>query len=559
MSALSDYIHLHRENYLEHGTFRNTDNNSNDGKEAFQRFANQIQNRATHYLNDETRLRQLEETFNEERKRKIEALKILAKTPADYTKFIEAVLKAAELKKFNPNDIAKWLTVNENNNTLKLNEIFEKADTTQRITIPNISSKINFSYIDTLLSHIKIGHQMIKMLQDQNTKNLLRDRLNFLAASLYRIKQQALKEGNSLRSFYSINDNKITGLLGEGQVFLDKGKVAISAPMNRIINNEIISISKTARLSSVMSNILGATEEVLGTIGAPLLQDIANETMDGFLNNIKYILNNQNITKGQSTSSMNFKIDDIVFNKYELQKDKYKNYVTKLADGTLTLELNYDTKNKADFSISVDGNNIGVSSKAIDLSKTGYTNKKGEYIPAQVTLQSGTNLLAYLLKAQEIIDKTGTHFLNAYATGSLTDEADKALTIFLVYTALTGDILKKEGNAGLLYIYDTSNKLPDGSNRVHFFSIGSIIQSLLKNENPEDVVLFSPSLQSISQELQKANEEVDPKDWELEEKSKIGAAISARHTKVLGEARLTILSIALTNDHIRSLINNKIT
>jgi len=79
---------------------------------------------------------------------------------------------------------------------------------------------------------------------------------------------------------------------------------------------------------------------------------------------------------------MNFKIDDIVFNKYELQKDKYKNYVTKLADGTLTLELNYDTKNKADFSISVDGNNIGVSSKAIDLSKTGYTNKKGEYIPA---------------------------------------------------------------------------------------------------------------------------------------------------------------------------------
>jgi len=35
MSALSDYIHLHRENYLEHGTFRNTDNNSNDGKEAF--------------------------------------------------------------------------------------------------------------------------------------------------------------------------------------------------------------------------------------------------------------------------------------------------------------------------------------------------------------------------------------------------------------------------------------------------------------------------------------------------------------------------------------------
>jgi hypothetical protein len=52
---------------------------------------------------------------------------------------------------------------------------------------------------------------------------------------------------------------------------------------------------------------------------------------------------------------------------------------------------------------------------------------------------------------------------------------------------------------------------------------------------------------------------VDPKDWKLKEESKIGAAISARHTRVLGEARLTILSIALTNGHIRSLIRNKIT
>ena len=79
---------------------------------------------------------------------------------------------------------------------------------------------------------------------------------------------------------------------------------------------------------------------------------------------------------------MNFKLDEIIFNKNELKKGKYKNYITELAGGALTLELNYDTKNKADFIISVDGNAIGVSSKAIDLSKTGYTTKSGEFIPA---------------------------------------------------------------------------------------------------------------------------------------------------------------------------------
>jgi hypothetical protein len=113
---------------------------------------------------------------------------------------------------------------------------------------------------------------------------------------------------------------------------------------------------------------------------------------------------------------MELNLSEITFNKHELQNPKYKKYLTTLADGTVTVELNYETKNKADFSISVDGNAIGVSSKAIDLSKTGFTDKHGQFVPASISLQSGTNLLTYLLKAQQIQDKVGTHFLNVYAT-----------------------------------------------------------------------------------------------------------------------------------------------
>ena len=75
-------------------------------------------------------------------------------------------------------------------------------------------------------------------------------------------------------------------------VFLVGGKPVISKPMNSVLNKEIIAIAKTARLSSVMSNILGAVEEVLGSIGAPLLENIKNEALEGFVNNIKYLLNN---------------------------------------------------------------------------------------------------------------------------------------------------------------------------------------------------------------------------------------------------------------------------
>jgi hypothetical protein len=89
-----------------------------------------------------------------------------------------------------------------------------------------------------------------------------------------------------------------------------------------------------------------------------------------------------------------------------------------LANGDLTFALNYDTKNKADFTITAGNQAIGVSAKAVNLSKDDISVKDGKTIPAHITVQSGTNLLSYLLKAETLMNKIGTHFLNVYATES---------------------------------------------------------------------------------------------------------------------------------------------
>jgi hypothetical protein len=53
---------------------------------------------------------------------------------------------------------------------------------------------------------------------------------------------------------------------------------------------------------------------------------------------------------------------------------------------------------------------------------------------------------------------------------------------YLLYTGLSGDILKQVDKAGLLYIYDTG-KSSSGSRRVNFLSIPEIISDLLKKAN----------------------------------------------------------------------------
>jgi hypothetical protein len=54
----------------------------------------------------------------------------------------------------------------------------------------------------------------------------------------------------------------------------------------------------------------------------------------------------------------------------------------------------------------------------------------------------------------------------------------------MLYSALTGDITKPHNQmAEILYIYDTSKKLSDGTPRVHFISIKDLLINISKQSS----------------------------------------------------------------------------
>lgn len=573
MSAISNYIHLYRENYLEYGTYRDQDNKSDYSSNIFASFREEIRERAQQFK-IKADLQNLENKYNNERNQKVSLLKQLKDNNVAWTDFIELVLKTADLdKKYDAAQVSKYLTIDADpsNNTLKLEKIL---DTATSIKIPKISKNTAYSYIETLQNHLKICKNSIELIKDADLKKFLHKKREDLERQLNEIDKRVRKEGSVFAEITTLENNKKTKkFLESGHAFMaDKNRPALSNPMNYMVNNEIIKITSMSNIGGVMSNILGSFEEVLGQLSAPLLNEVTNEAVEEFAKEIKQSLISTKQPMGTLTSSMNFTDVEIELskglNQNELKKDKYKYLVKTLDNGKLTIELDYSTKNKADFSISIEGQEVGVSSKAIDLSKEDFTNSSGKTIPAHITLQKGTNLLSYLLKAQEFsktTKKIGTHFLNVYATEDtannslLRQAADNSLTIFLLYTALSGDILKTQGNTGLLYVYDTGKKMSSGISRVHFFSISSIIEDLLIGTGLTDIgvdigikalnntVYIDPNLTSITSRLSDAN-------IKMTEYDTVGQNISARLTKVIGEARTLTLAIGLLNTYIKNAI-----
>lgn len=573
MSAISNYIHLYRENYLEHGTYRNQDNKSDYSSSIFASFREEIRERAQQFK-IKADLQKLENKYNNERNQKVLLLKQLKENNVAWTDFIELVLKTADLdKKYDAAQVSKYLTIDDDpgNNTLKLEKIL---DTTSSIKIPKISKGTSYTYIETLQSHLKICKNSIDLIKDADLKKFLYKKIEDLKIQLNEIDRKVRDENSAFVEITILEKNNKNRKIKSGYYafMADKNRTALYYPIASMVNNEIIKIASMSNIGGVMSNILGSFEEVLGQLSAPLLNEVTNEVLEEFAKEIKQSLVSTKQPMGTLTSSMNFTNVEIELskglNQNELKKDKYKYLVKTLDNGKLTIELDYATKNKADFSISIKGQEVGVSSKAIDLSKEDFTNSSGKIIPAHITLQQGTNLLSYLLKAQEFsktTKKIGTHFLNVYATEDtannslLRQAADNSLTIFLLYTALSGDILKTQRNTGLLYVYDTGKKMSSGISRVHFFSISSIIEDLLTGigltgigvdigiKALNDTVYIDPNLTSITSRLSDAN-------IKMTEYDTIGQNISARLTKVIGEARTLTLAVGLLNTYIKNAI-----
>ena len=534
MSKLGNYIHNSFEGYKEKGTFTTSQRSSNYNSSIFSNFKNKVLARVDSVptIDIET----IEKNFNKARNEKITAINALAKNDPSYILLIQKTLEAANLdQKFDAATVAKYLEVDATTQTLKLVNPASGGIS----PLKKLRGK-DFSYLSTILSRCAQGFRIINTIQDPNLKASIHNKLQILTNQLTKLKNPATREA------------AIVDGLNITIKHTDKDVKIPSAPAGEILK-KIESIIEAASVASVISSIQGGFEEVLGAIIGPNLQQFAETQAINTLQQALAAIANQS-SQGLSKSTMGLSIvPKMELNqKYLQSQQKNHKYIVNTGSGDLTIELDYATQDKADFSLTYDGQDFGVSAKAYDLSREWDDKDK---TPSGVSLQTGTNLLAYLLAVDRFETNMGNHFLNIFSVNNtnndmgyvyLKNNARDALQIFLLYTALSGDLLKSQNNAQIFYVYNKSKKLPSGASRVHFFNIADIVKDIAKEnyEKQLEMINITPTLDT----LKIANTYImETSSMSMKE------AISTRITKVLLDARGIKYKIKLNNSYLNSI------
>ena len=549
MSAISNYIHNSWKNYKEHGRYPNTANKTDYDNTIFNQFQDALVTRSQKGISN-LYLENMSNAFNTGRQKALQAMQNLKVKKASYwTQLIAEVIENADLEKtLDAEGVAQVLDINDIG-TLELLKGVEKNN----IVIRKIRAE-KFSWLSTLLKRCNDCRSAIKTIQDQSIQSILLTKVNHIEKQLIKVEQELGNSQSIIKKLTKLNDTGLIVSLADQVEFSRYGKgIIINAPTNQIINEELIAISSIAKLSRVMSNIRGSFDEIIGTIIGPMLDNVENMAIKDIE---KAFLSLNGKALGASTSTMGLnpqlgvKLDQKVLKNPEFRRFM-RPVIDKDGNEILSLELDYPTKDKADFTISYQGEQLGVSSKAVDLSRD--KDYKDPTKEAYLELQGGTNLLAYLLAAERVQSKIGTHFFNVFAVNdangseysALLTSANRAFTTYLLYSALSGDILKASNNVDILYIYDTS-KTMHGQSRIHFFSIESILNKIITMTDIEQqkYLTIEPALLNWAK-LKEANAYI---------KGDIGPSISTRLTKVLARARATRYTIGLNHKYIREII-----
>ena len=192
---------------------------------------------------------------------------------------------------------------------------------------------------------------------------------------------------------------------------------------------------------------------------------------------------------------------------------------------------------------------IGVSMKNTNMSATTYidpiTKKKKV---AAISLHQGTSLYVFLKAMQQEHADIHNHFLNVFAAdpnrlSTLRREAADAMVLSLLYSAMSGRGLGKQGGfADILAIEDKSTNL-HGYPRVRFYNIHTILldiaQRIQRGFHPSFYLQFSPNFYTF-----KLHNEYQE------------SGARARITKLLLDARAQKMSMAITKKYLNYLYKN---
>lgn len=575
--ALGSYLHAHWENYNDYGLNSSSGEkqSENANQEAVQNFYNSIKSRnMSRIKNTSTSLSSLEQSYNDRRKKMVNALFALKDQGSDDAQaFFLKVLENAELgKNVDINLICKYIE-QDSTGSIKLDlSKIKLGEDAKSIYRPHGA---HYTKVSTINGQFVTLKNTIESIQDTELKSILESRYKIIHDEWSLIVEnlsnfEVIKKRMSSLKFYE-------GFKGDASTYFDPGDKSknsgtIPVSLGQFFSKKISNVLSTALATSQISKIQGSFEEVLGVY---LYGPAREYAIDEFEKNLKnYISNDSSQMKisGSQKSTMGLDINATIqldhklmeeWYRAEIKRNKQFQTIEEYKVGPYTdyrFVVDYSTKDKVDFFAQFDNEPVGVSAKAVQLDK--QWEDGSQKIPAGIHIQSGTSLYIYLLAFQRMQAGIGNHFLNIFSSHedgdfsqtSLRNLANKAMLSALLYSALTGDITKPNSDlAEILYVYDKSKKLASGNiSRVHFFSIQDIVSEIIEKNYEEMnklVRVGSTDIHMIElkNNMVQPNENLSPK--------LMRAAILQRITYALNSARKIKFDIAINNSYFRQKIN----
>lgn len=540
MSMFGDYVHLTWRGYREHGTHRASSKANNySGAKRFTAHATMIDKLYLSRL-EVPNLQQLEDEYNTRVQNQYSLLKSLADNNRGYFESLIAVL------------------------------------------IPEINSKWNTpAMIAELASHIQVNEstQMLEYIPDTNSiiyqynkGSSQLPKLNWSTNSasgryMGPISKYALNLADKLKELYpdsSEQDQKILKDLSKEINTFDKtfkpapsDKLVEGAPKRQAqsfkdqaeqFKQQIDNIRlKYSSIEEINRQLTAAFAEMFGNMAAYHADTYAkNQLAEAMKQALKVGARQTQKGRTPDIAPLSFKEAAIEFD----EKGATSSIFKKIETGTFTAEgqekVQYEFKNlgdpkqqKADIEITLSGQKYGISMKNTDLSKVYFKDANGKIRESTINIQD-SSLLLYLLGIEQKTPMLGTQYLNVLAEHSSRHDddteyyatrqaANKALTMYIIYSALTGQgQLRQGGNANILAIQDKNNKLPSGINRVRFFDMAKIVRDMTATTDND-----------VYKTIAKINLKNDYVDGEYSE------AIPKRLTRLLMDARNETIAVAL--------------
>ena len=513
MSALGNYIHYSWQNYEEYGTkmpmrwkTRVAEEKNYRGASPFTVFIENIRARSQRVIHQD--IQELEYQYNKQRLKQYEAFKRAYVTNhASYIELMKKVIKNADLgSDINVDLLAQQLVLDDTiqNVTIKDKNLLQENVEIKRIRQLAKGDDKTTSFLNTISVAYERAEKLVQRAPDPS----------LFTAELARIKQeidtieQLSREGEVYRRIQNTQSSKTY-------------KAIIPRELARKLISEIIAVAKAADVSSLLSKLQGSFTEIMGVSLRPLYHRIAIDMIGDGLGNITSapVINNK---AGEQPFDTDVTVD-LYLDQQTMREasNSSRGPFTIFQDenGVVTFKTDYSTKNKADFVLEWKGQELAVSAKAYDLSVADiYDRTQKQQVPNFISLHSGTSLLIYLLSLQQYsgVDDIGNHFLNIFVDhyneethekekeggdyAAIRSQAQNALTIGMLYSGLTGDLLGKDPStyANILMIEDKNASLAPNLFKVRFYNIDTIISSVIGDfTTMRDAIHFTPKLSTL--------------------------------------------------------------